>query len=276
MSTMTTHSGAGPQTPSSAHVASSGDRTESTRPSALSGIGLIVQRELGTYLRSRSGYAIAAMVLLIDGLLFNVFALGSGARYSTDVLSDFFYFSSGVVMIAAILIAMRLIAEERQSGSLPLLTTSSLSDGDIVVAKFLSGFLFLAILTAITIYMPILIFKNGKVSLGHIFAGYVGLFCLGASAMAIGTFGSAIASSQLVAAVISGVILVFLLLQWMLARVVEGTLGDVVGYLSLHDKHFRPFMSGTISIKDVIFYLSVTVLFLVLARNSLEGRRWKP
>jgi hypothetical protein len=85
-----------------------------------------------------------------------------------------------------------------------------------------------------------------------------------------------VAPSQLVAVIISGAILVVMLLQWMLARVVEGPLGDVIGYLSLHDKHFRPFMNGTISIKDIVFYLCVTVLFLILARNALEGRRWKP
>lgn len=246
------------------------------RPSAIGGISLIVRRELASYLRSRSGYVIAALILLIDGLLFNVFAVGSTARYSTDVLSDFFFYSSGVVMVSSLVISMRLIAEERQSGSLPLLTTSSLSDGEIVIAKFLSGYFFLLILTAATIYMPLLIFVNGKISLGHVFAGYIGLFCLGAAATAIGTFGSSIANNQLVALIVSIVILVFMLLQWMAARIVEGPLGDVIGYLSLHDKHFRPFMNGTISIKDMIFYASVTLVFLVLARNSLEGRRWKP
>lgn len=246
------------------------------KPSAGAGIALIVKRELATYFGSRSGYVIAALILLVDGILFNVFAVGSTSRYSTDVLSDFFFFSSGVTMIAAILISMRLIAEDRQSGALPLLTTSSLSDGEIVFAKFLSGFAFLAALVAITIYMPLLIFLNGKVSLGHIFAGYVGLLCIGAAATAIGTFGSAIASSQVVAVVVSSAIVVFLLLQWMLARIVDGPLSDVIGYLSFHDKHFRPFMEGTVSLRDVIYYLSVAALFLVLARNSLEGRRWRP
>src|SRR5439155_7749589 len=108
----------------------------------------------------------------------------------------------------------------------------------------------------------------------HIFGGYVGLLCIGAASVAIGTFGSAIATSQVVAVVISGVIVVILLLQWMLARLVDGRLGDIVGYLSLHDKHFRPFMDGTVSLRDIIFYFSVTALFLVLARNALEGRRW--
>lgn len=250
--------------------------TDTMRPSAVSGISLIVRRELGSYFRSIRGYVIAALILLVDGLLFNVFAVGSSARYSTDVLSDFFYVSSGVVMIASVFIAMRLVAEERQSGSLPLLTTSSLTDGEIIFAKFLSAYFFLLILTAATIYLPLFIFVNGKISLGHIFAGYLGLALIGAATTAIGTFGSAISNSQIVAAVISAVIIVFMLAQWMLARLVEGPLGDIIGYLSLHDKHFRPFMQGSVSLKDILFYLCATAFFLLLARNSLEGRRWKP
>jgi ABC-2 type transport system permease protein len=246
------------------------------KPSAAQGILLIVRRELGAYFRSRSGYVIAALVLLIDGLLYNGFAIGSSARYSADVLSDFFYFSSGVVMVASPLVSMRLIAEEREHGSLPLLTTSSLSDGEIVFAKFLSGFLFMAILIAATLYMPLLIFVRGKVSLGHIGAGYLGLLSLGAACTAIGTFGSSIAHKQVVAAVISAASVVFMLQLNLLAKLVEGTLGDVFSYADLFVKHFRPFMGGTISLRDVVFYLTVCVFFLVLARNSLEGRRWKP
>src|SRR5262245_48300936 len=108
------------------------------RPSAFGAISLIVRRELGFFFRSRIGYLIGSLILLIDGMLYNVFAIGGSARYSTEVLSDFFFFSSGIVMAAAMVVSMRLIAEERQSGSLPLLTTSSLSDGEIIFAKFLS------------------------------------------------------------------------------------------------------------------------------------------
>ncbi|MCK6551256.1 hypothetical protein L6R52_35805 [Myxococcota bacterium] len=246
------------------------------KPSAIAGMSLIVRRELGTYFRTRTGYVIAALILLLDGLFFNAFALGSGAKYSTDVLSDFFFYSSGVTIVAALIISMRLVVEDRQTGALPLLTTSSLTDGQIVLAKFLSGYAFLAILTLATIYMPLLVLVNGKISVGHIFAGYVGLMAIGAASMAIGTFASAVSTSQLMALVIGGVISVALLLMWMLARIVDGSLSEIIGYLSFHDKHFRPFMSGTISTRDLIFYLSFTVIFLVLARISLEGRRWRP
>ncbi len=81
-------------------------------------VGLIARRELMSTLGSPTGTVIAAAVLLIDGLLFNGFALGGGRRLSADVMSDFFYFSSGTTMIVGLLLAMRLISEERQNATL--------------------------------------------------------------------------------------------------------------------------------------------------------------
>src|SRR5579872_390055 len=119
---------------------------------------LIAGRELRAYLRSPFGYIVAAAMLLIDGLLFQGFALGAGARLSAEVLHDFFYFASGTTMVAAILLSMRLLAEERQTGTLVLLNTAPLRDRDIVLGKFLSAFAFVALLTVLTGYMPLLIF----------------------------------------------------------------------------------------------------------------------
>lgn len=247
-----------------------------SKPSAVRGIRLIVTREVGHYLGTWSGYVIAAALLAATGLLFNAFALGSQPRYSSDVLSDYFFYQSGMVIIAGILFSMRLVAEERQTGTLPLLTTSSLSDGQIVLAKYLSAVISLAIFLALTVHMPLLVILKGKVTFGHIFAGYLGLLLLGSASVAIGLFGSALAKSQLVAAVISGVIAVVMLLLWLTSRVVDGALGEIVSYFALHDKHFRPFMEGTVSTANVVFYLSVSGFFLMLARNALEGRRWRP
>ena len=76
-------------------------------------VSLLVRRELRSYFDTSWGWIILALVLVLDGLLFNAFALGTRERYSANVLSDFFYFSSGTTMIAGILLTMRLIAEDR-------------------------------------------------------------------------------------------------------------------------------------------------------------------
>src|SRR5262245_23190982 len=140
---------------------------------------LIARRELCAYFRSMTGYVIAGLVLLIDGLLFNAFVLSAGEMYSAEVLSNFFYISFGTTVIASVFISMRLIAEERQTGTLVLLTSSPVHDWEIVLGKYLSALAFLALMTLATVYMPGLIFLHGTISLGHMVAGYLGLRLLG-------------------------------------------------------------------------------------------------
>ncbi len=249
--------------------------SSANKPSALSGIALIVRREMSQYFGTWSGYIIAAAMLALSGLLYNVFAVGSAPRYSNDVLSDFFYYASGTTMTAGLLFSMRLIAEERQTGTFPLLASSQLSDGQVVFAKYLSALALIFIYLVLTTPLAGLVFINGKVAFAHIMGGYLGLMLIGSAAVAIGLYGSALVDSQLVALIISAVTLVVLLLLWITSRVVDGWLGDVISYLSLHDKHFRPFMDGTVSTANIIFYLSLTAFFLMLSRNALEARRWR-
>lgn len=241
----------------------------------MNGIVLVVRRELAQYFRTWSGYVFVAMLLALTGLLYNAFAVGQSAKYSADVLSDYFYLASGTTMAAALFLSMRTLAEERQTGSYPLLASSPLTDGQIVVAKFFSAYLVVSLYILSTLYMPALVFVNGSVSLGHIFAGYVGLFAIGAAATGIGVFGSAAARTQLFAIIISAVILVVLLAVWLAASLADGTMGDVLSHLALHNKHFRPFMEGKIALSHLVYYVSITVLFLTLARNILEARRWR-
>jgi ABC-2 type transport system permease protein len=236
---------------------------------------LIARRELAAYLRSMTGYVIVAAVLAVDGLLFNAFALGGPERRSSEVLSLFFYFSSGTTMIASVFISMRLLAEERQAGTLALLYSSPVRDGEIVVGKYLSALCYLALMTLCTVFMPLLVMVHGKVSVGHIAAGYLGLLLLGSASIAIGTFGSALARTQVLAAIGSGCMLVALLVCWLLGRVTERPLSEIFTAMSLHGRHFAPFQSGIIHLRDVVYYVAVTYLALFAATRVLEARRWR-
>src|SRR5688500_14353247 len=119
---------------------------------------LIARRELGSYFKTMSGYVIVASVLALNGLFFNAFVLGSGkAQLSGEVISQFFYATCGFTMIAAVLLSMRLLAEERSQGTLPLLYSSPVTDRDIVLGKFLSGLAFLGLFLFTTLYMPLLV-----------------------------------------------------------------------------------------------------------------------
>jgi ABC-2 type transport system permease protein len=241
----------------------------------LSNALLIMRRELAAYLRSPMGYVIAAAVLCIDGLMFQAFALTGKPRLSADVIRDFFYFSSGTTMIAAVLLSMRLLAEERQVGTIVLLNTAPIRHSEVVAGKFLSAFVFLAALTLATLYQPLLVMVNGKISGGHIAIGYAGLLLLGAASLAIGLFASSLARTQVLAAVVGAAILVAMLVMWLAARVMDPPLRDVAAALALHSRHFEPFMKGVLHARDIVFYVAVTYAFLLASTKVLEARRWE-
>jgi gliding motility-associated transport system permease protein len=236
---------------------------------------LIARRDLAGYLRSPAGYIIIAAVLLIDGLLFNVDALGGAAKPSAEVLERFFYFSSGTTMIACVLLSMRLLAEERQTGTLTLLFTSPVRESEIVFGKYLSALALFAGMTLLTLYMPALIFVNGKVSIGHIVSGYVGLLLLGSATLAIGIFGSSLAKSQVLAAVVSAAIVVTMLLFWLIGQAADPPFKEVFAALALHNRRFLDFQRGIVELGDVVYYLSVTYVFLLATTKVLESRRWR-
>lgn len=242
----------------------------------MKGVLLIARRELAAYFNSVWGYLVVAVILVINGLLFNAFALGSEPKLSFEVLRDFFYFSFGTTVIASILITMRLIAEERQTGTIMLIHASPLAEWQVILGKYLSALIFLLVMLGLSGYMPALVFVNGKVSLGHIFAGYLGLGLVGSATIAVGTFSSTLSRSQLVAAVVGGVLTVFLLITWLLARIADPPLKEILSYTSLFDRHFRKsFMEGQIHTRDIVYYLSLTFVFLVLSVRSISARRWK-
>jgi len=237
---------------------------------------LIARRELAAYLRTWSGYAIIAAALFIEGLVFNVWALGGDqGRLSGEVLAKFFYLTSGFVMTASVFLSMRLLAEERQTGTVALLYSSPIRDRDIVLGKFISALIFLAVMLVLTMFMPALIMVNGKISMGQVAAGYLGVFLLGSASLAIGIVGSALTRSQVVAAIISGGILVAFIFFSNLARVTDRPIADVFSALGIWDQHFPPFQQGLIHLRDVIYYLVVTYVALFAATRVLEARRWR-
>lgn len=236
---------------------------------------LIAKRELSAYLRSPLGYVIAAAVLLIDGIYFYAFGLGEGPRLSADVLYRFFDGASGTTMIAAIALSMRLIAGEREHKTLVLLNTAPVRDREIVAGKFLAALCLLTALTALTAYMPALIFVNGRVSLGHILVGYTGILLLGAASLSIGLFASTLAKSQIIAVILGAALLGTLVLLWMVARVTDPPLSHFLAALAIHHEHQRAFMVGTLKLENLAFYVGVTYFFLLAATKTLEARRWR-
>ncbi|HEX4449473.1 MAG TPA: ABC transporter permease [Kofleriaceae bacterium] len=236
---------------------------------------IIYKRELGRYLRSPIGWIIAALMLLIAGILFQSQAL-PGDNLSAIVLEKFFYFATAIPMFCGVLLAFRLIAEERQNYSMILLKTSPIRDTEIVLGKFFAALTFLAIILALSIYMPLLIKVNGKITGAQIFIGYFGLFLFGAAVLSIGIFASALTSNQIVAALLGAVFVAVMMLLFVLAKRLDAPVQDVLEQVDLWWIHYQGgFMRGVLNLKDVIYYLGVTYFFLLLAVKTLEAKRWQ-
>lgn len=221
------------------------------------------------------GYIILFACLALNGLWFSAHAMGSGSPRSEEALGSFFLLTSGFSMFACALVSMRLVAEERQLGTLTLLATSPVRDSQFIIGKFLGGFIFVCIFIVLTAYMPILLFFYGKVSIAHILTGYLGVLLISGASIAIGTLCSALAPNQLLSFVLTGGVLVLFILLWLLSRIADPPLDDLIAYLSIHDKHFKPFGRGILSLRDVGFYLSLIYVALVAATKVLEARRWQ-
>lgn len=234
---------------------------------------LIAGRELQAFFTTWMGYIIAAVALIISGLLFMSFALGDKPKFSADVLADYFYFTSGIGMVASLFLCMRLFAEETQTGTIKLFYTSPVTERQMVYGKFLSAFVFFLFLCVVSLYLPMLIKLNGKISFGHLVSGYIGLLLLGSAVMSMSLFASVLASNQLLAGILGAFLVVTALILWMVAPVVEPPFKDLFHYLAIHNRHFTSFSRGIVHTRDIVYYLSVTIFFLECSVRCLEARR---
>jgi ABC-2 type transport system permease protein len=236
---------------------------------------IIYRRELGTYLRSPYGWVIAAILLLIFGLFFQGFAM-SGEMLSAYVLERFFYVASGIPLVGGVLLSFRLLSEERQNHSMVLLNTSPIRDSEIVIGKYLAALTFLAIVLLLSVYMPILIKVNGKITTSQVLVGYFGLLLIGSATLSIGLFASSLTRQQLIAAVIAAAMIAVMCFIHLLSNKVDPPLKEVIEQLDLWWVHFQyGFMKGVLNLKDVVYYLATTYFFLLLSIKTLEAKRWQ-
>ena len=237
---------------------------------------IIYRRELGAYLRSPYGWVIAAIVLLIDGLLFQGFALGGGEQLSALVLERTFYYQSAIPLFAGVLLSFRLLSEERQNHSMVLLNTSPVRDSEIVIGKFLAALTFLSIVLVLSVYMPILIKVNGKITTAQVLVGYLGMFLLGAATLAIGLFASALTRQQLIAAVAAAAMVSVMCCIHLLANKVDPPIKETIEQVDMWWVHYQyGFMKGVLNLKDVVYYVATTYFFLLVAIKTLEAKRWQ-
>jgi len=229
----------------------------------------IAGKEFKSYLSSPMAYVVTGIFLVLTGFFFRA----SSATFFETSITGFLGTGSLLLLLLASVLTMRLLAEERKMGTLELLLTAPVRDSEIIAGKFLGSLGILIAMLVLTFYYPILLIAFGDPDMGPIATGYLGLFLLGCTSLAIGIFASSLTSNQIVAAVVAGGILFALWFVGSAADLLPEALGDVIGYFSL-SYYFPDLMMGVIDTRGIIYYLSITALFLFLAVRSLENSRW--
>ncbi len=230
----------------------------------------IALKEFKSYLASPMAYVVTGIFLVLTGFLFSV---SPATYFETSIRGLWEFWGTLLLMLLASVLTMRLLAEERKMGTLELLLTAPVRDSEVIMGKFLGSLGILTAMLALTFYYPLLLMWFGDPDWGPIVTGYFGLFLLGCISLAVGLFASSLTSNQLVAAVLAGGILFALWFMGMAADLLPEAVGEIIGYLSLY-YHFPDFMRGVIDTRGVVYYLSITVLFLFLTIRSLENSRW--
>ena len=234
-------------------------------------IWIMGKKEFISYFSSPIAYVAITVFLVVVGLKF--FVVDEFFKTDEATLRSFFSLVPVFFVFYLPAVAMRLISEERRSGTFELLATLPLSDSEIVLGKFVGALGFLLVTLLLTLVYPIILWSLGNPDTGAIWGGYIGLILAGAAFLSIGIMASSWTSSQIVAYILGAVIsgLLFFI-NSLLQAFWEGA-KQVAEYVSFAT-HFTNFTRGVVDTRDVVFFVSITALCLVLATFSLNSRRW--
>jgi ABC-2 type transport system permease protein len=248
----------------------------------------ICRKELKSYFASPIAYVLLALFALIFGfgfftatrdfVRFGFMAQLQGRsmpmNVNEQVIRPLLGFASTVALFMIPMITMRLFAEEKRSGTIELLMTSPVRDGEIILGKWLGALIMYLCVLATSALNIGLLFAFGKPDWKPVLVGYLGLILQGGTLLAIGAFISTTTKNQIIAGVVTFFVCLLLwLLSWFTAFDSTGY-ASVVNYLSIVT-HFETFAKGVLDSKDVIFYLSMIFFGLFITARSMESLRWR-
>lgn len=239
----------------------------------------VLKKEFNSFLNSLIAYVVISVFLLSIGLLTWVFPETSVLEYGFASMDTLFSFGPYVFMFLIPAITMRMFAEEKKSGTLELLLTQPLTEWNIILGKYFSGFLLVifSLLPTIIYYFSLYQLGNpvGNIDTAGVAGSYIGLVLLGGVFTAIGLFASSISENQIVAFIVA-VFLSFILYSGF------GSLAaiDVWGRFSLALEqlgilyHYNSLSKGLLDSRNLIYFFSVAVVMLMLTHLILKSRKW--
>jgi ABC-2 type transport system permease protein len=240
----------------------------------------LFKKEIFGFLNSLIGYIVIIVFLLVIGLFlwvvplqFNILDFGYASIDGLFILAPFVF----LLLIPAI--TMRSFADERKSGTLELLMTQPLTDLQVILAKYFAG-----VILVIFSLLPTLIYffsvyhlglPPGNMDLGGMWGSYIGLLFLGSTFVAIGIFSSSISDNQIVSFIIAVFLCAFFYIGFELfyTFILSGRTGLLIQSIGIN-AHYSSISRGVIDTRDLVYFISISIFFILLTKLSLESRKW--
>ena len=234
----------------------------------------IARRELATFFNSPIAYIVLGVFLLVAGYLFfffsGLFIVGKAS------MRGFFGLAPVLFLFLSPAITMRLIAEERKSGTLELLMTLPVKEWEVVAGKFLAAVGMVGVCMLFTVVYALSLFgvtaTGAAFDWGPVIGGYVGVMLMASSFIAWGMFASAMNKNQIVGFILGLGICFALWIPDRVAIVLPEGLSGIAQYLSVN-YHFENISRGVIDTRDLFYYVTVTVIGLIATTRTLASVR---
>ena len=254
----------------------------------------VYRKEMGHYFVSPIAYIVMGVFLGLCGFFFSrtlslvirvsfdeaMRSMQMGQPFQMDVptlvLRNFFGIVSTLLLFLMPMLTMGVYSEERKRGTMELLMTSPVTDGQIVLGKFFASLSLFALMLLPTAGYQVFLFaySDPRPPWRMILAGYLGVLLLGSALLALGSFLSSLTESQLIAAILTfGAFLILWVIDW---GQQEGgsAVASLLQYLSV-TRHYEDFSRGVIDTSSVIFYISLTLFAIFLTMRSVDSMRWR-
>lgn len=240
----------------------------------------LLVKEINAFLSSLIGYVVMVVFLLLCGLFLWVFEGDTNilaAGYSD--LGPFFYIAPWVFLFLIPAITMRSFSEEKKTGTLELLLTKPISVSQLILGKFLAGFILVVITLIPTLIYLISIWllgnPVGNIDMGGTWGSYIGLLFLSASFLSIGLFSSALTSNQIVAFILTTFLSFFFFIGFESIGSFKlfGSFDSLLINLGINS-HYLSLSRGVIDTRDVVYFIALVMLFFLSTKLVIKSRMW--
>ncbi len=229
----------------------------------------LLGKELRLVFASPIAYVIVAVFLALMGYTFTITLFLS----KVASLAHLFFQMYVLLLLMVPAITMRLFAEERKTGTLEVLLTSPVSEGQVVLAKFSAAFVFYVFLWVPTLAYVAILAGRAKIDYLPVASGYLGIFLLGLLFISVGLLTSALVRNQIIAAILAFAILIVIFSVGLVENLATAAwLKGALGYMNLWN-HMDDFGRGIVDTRHVVYNLSLTAFFVFLATRALEASK---